>query len=381
MSKSTRAHNGMGSIRRRPDGRWEARYSTPDGRQRSVYARTEAEVTKKLRTALHDLDAGHWREPSKMRMSEWLDIWIDEYHAHSSDDTRRKYKSLSGKYILPALGTLRVATVTPIHIRRFMTGLQKCGLSPVTVRNYIRILSACFRCAIDAGLIRDNPVEGIRLPRAKTKQFCVVDREDIPAFIAASYNTPYPMELQFLLMTGLRVGELRGLRWLDCDLDAGTISVERQLHAAGDYNFSLPKYGEVRRIHLAAEAVDILRKQRKRQLEQRLEHRWRDDDITRDLVFRKKDGSAHSNHSIYDAAKAAGAEIGMPDLHPHDLRHSYAVAALRSGVDVKTVQHNLGHASAAMTLDTYAAYTDDAGKAGAAKLSNYLRKTRENTSV
>lgn len=77
--KNTRASNGMGSIRQRPDGRWEARYTTPDGRQRSVYAKTEKEVTAKLRGQLHDLDSGAWQEPSKMTVGEWLDIWLDDY--------------------------------------------------------------------------------------------------------------------------------------------------------------------------------------------------------------------------------------------------------------------------------------------------------------
>lgn len=369
-----RANNGMGSIRQRSDGRWEARYSAPDGRQRSVYAKSESEVTKKLRAALHDLDAGHWREPSKMRVSEWVDIWIDEYHAHSTEETRRKYRGLADTHYVPVLGALKVSSVTPMHVRKLMNGLHKSGLSPVTVRNDIRILRACFQCAIDAGLIRENPVDGIRLPRAQQASFSVIDRGDIPAFIAASYNTPYPMELQFLLMTGLRVGELRGLRWSDCDLDAGTVSVERQLHIDGGQRFAPPKYGEIRKIHLVGEAVEILKEQRKRQLEQRLKHGWQDDDITRDLVFRLKNGSAHNSRSVYDAVRSVGAEIGMA-LHPHDLRHSYAVAALRSGADVKTVQHNLGHASAAMTLDTYAAYTDDAGKAGAEMLSNYIKQS------
>jgi len=75
---------------------------------------------------------------------------------------------------------------------------------------------------------------------------------------------------------------------------------------------------------------------------------------------------------IYKATKAVGAALGFDNLHPHDLRHSYAVAALRSGIDVKTVQHNLGHKSATMTLDTYAAYTSDAGKVGAQKFSTYF---------
>jgi integrase len=121
--------------------------------------------------------------------------------------------------------------------------------------------------------------------------------------------------------------------------------------------------------------VDVLKRQRKRQLEQRMAAGayWIEDERTRNLVFRQRMGQPHTELSIFQAVKTAGAEIGLPELHPHDLRHSYAVAALRSGVDVKTVQHNLGHKSASITLDTYAAYTSDAGKEGAKRLSEYLK--------
>ena len=179
-----------------------------------------------------------------------------------------------------------------------------------------------------------------------------------------------------MLYTGLRIGEVHGLRWSDCDIDHGIINVERQLCILqhNTKRFTPPKYGEVRTIHLANEAIEVLQNQRKRQLEQRLAAKeWNDDEISKDLVFRLDNGAAHNASSIYHAVKAVGKAIGKPELHPHDLRHSYAIASLRSGVDIKTVQHNLGHKTSQMTLDVYAAYTEDAGKIGASKLSDYLK--------
>lgn len=378
--KNSRASNGMGSIRQRSDGRWEARYSTPDGRQRSVYAKTEKEVTAKLRQQLHDLDTGLWREPSKMRMSDWFEIWLSEYQGHNADRTVLKYRCIVNNHFVPMLGALKVTSVLPLHIRRVINNLQSSGLAPVTIKNYVRILGAAFQCAIDAGLIRENPVDGAKLPRTPPTKFTVIDRADIPAFIEAAQNTPYPNELLLMLYTGLRVGEIRGLQWGDCDLDVGTMSVERQLHPINHdlKRFTPPKYGEVRTVHLADEAVEVLRAQCRRQLEQRLASGgWEDNEITRDLVFRLGNGNPHNDRTIYKAVKAVGAAIGKPELHPHDLRHSYAIAALRSGVDVKTVQHNLGHKTSQMTLDVYAAYTEDAGKEGAVKLSSYLKNTQK----
>lgn len=376
MAKKGRANNGMGSIRQRADGRWEARYTAPNGQQKSVYAMSEAEVTKKLRGALHEIDSGAWREPSKMVMSEWLEIWLSDYQSHTTGRTIETYRCIVRKHFIPTFGMVKVGKMSQMHVRRMVADLQRDGRSASTIRHSCAILGSAMRCAVEAGLAKSNPIEGIKLPRKTKTKFEVVDREQIPAFVEAAENTPYPNELLFMLYTGVRVGEARGLKWDDVDMDAGTAHIQRQLNAVthGD-RFTPPKDGENREIHLPAEAVEVLKHQRKRQLEQRIAagDKWVEDDVTRDLVFRQPNGKAHSELSIYKACKAAGQEIGIPGLHPHDLRHSYAVAALRSGVDVKTVQHNLGHKSASITLDTYAAYTSDAGKEGAKKLSDYLK--------
>jgi integrase len=374
--KRTRANNGMGSIRQRADGRWEARYTAPNNGQKSVYGATEKEVTAKLRKKLHEIDIGAWCEPSRMTVATWLQIWLSDYQGHNTERTVRKYRCITNKHFIPVLGKMQLAKVLPLHVRRLINDMH--SLQPVTIKNYIRILSAAMQRAVEAGLIRDNPVDNAKLPRVPPANFCVIDRTLLPAFTTAANKTPYPNELLFMLMTGLRIGEIRGLQWGDCDLDAGTMHVQRQLHPANhdSQRFSEPKYGEDRIIHIPDEAVTILRNQRRLQSEQRLASgNWVDDDISHDLIFRLPDGRAHNEHTIYMAVKAAGAAIGKPELHPHDLRHSYAIAALCSGVDVKTVQHNLGHKTAQMTLDVYAAYVEDAGKEGASKLSAYLKNT------
>jgi len=376
----TRAANGMGTVRQRKDGLWEGRYTTPDGRQRSVYARTEAEVTKKLRATLHDVDTGAWKEPSRMTVGEWLEIWLRDYQGHTTGRTLETYRSVVRRHMLPVFGEVKMSKMGQIHARRMVSTMQANGKSATTIRHASGILSAAMRCAIEAGLIRDNPADGLKLPRRKKTQFEIIDREQIPAFIAAAQNTMYTNELTLMLYTGLRVGEVRGLRWDDFDVDAGTLNVQRQLHAVThNIRFGPPKDGEERVIQLAPEAVEVLKHQRKRQAEQRLAAGldWREDDISRGLIFRQRSGKAHTEVSIYWAVRTAGEEIGVPGLRPHDLRHSYAVAALRSGADVKTVQHNLGHKNASITLDTYAAYTTDAGKEGAKKLSEYLQNAQK----
>ena len=374
--KNSRASNGMGSIRQRADGRWEGRYSAPDGKQKSVYGTTEREVTAKLRATLHEIDSGAWKEPSKMTVGEWLDIWLRDYQGHTTGRTVETYKGIVERHFKSTFGDVKMSVFSQMHVRRMVADMQKKGRAASTIRHSCAILGGAMKCAIEAGIIKDNPVVGLKLPRKAKTKFTVVDRDMIPAFVEAAEQTDYPNELLFMLYTGSRVGEVRGLRWDDVDLEAGTANICRQLHAVTHgKRFAPPKDGEEREIHLPAEAVDALKRQRRRQLEQRLAagDKWVEDDISRGLVFRQTKGKAHSELSIFYATKEAGKAIGLPELHPHDLRHSYAVAALRSGVDVKTVQHNLGHKSASITLDIYAAYTTDAGKEGAKKLSEYLK--------
>ena len=376
MAKKGRANNGMGSIRQRADGRWEARYTTPDGRQKSVYGKSEAEVTKKLRGALHEIDSGAWREPSKMTVGEWLDVWVSDYCTHTAGTTLRKYRGLVESLYKPRIGSIRLSKLMPIHIQRMATQLINDGKSASTVRNYVIILGSALQSAVDAGALKESPTVKVKLPRETKKKLNIVDRESIPAFINASKDTRYPNELCFMIMTGLRLGELRGLKWDDIDLDAGTVHIQRQLHPKGTgKRLTPPKYGEDREIHIPPEAIEILKAQKKRQAEQRLAAgtEWHEDDISAGLVFRLYNGNPHSDTSLHRPISNVGQAIGLPGLHPHDLRHSYAVAALRSGADIKTVQHNLGHKSASMTLDVYAAYTNDAGKEGAKRLSEYLQ--------
>jgi integrase len=229
-------------------------------------------------------------------------------------------------------------------------------------------------CAIEAGLRNDNPVEKVKGPRLVKNEFAIVDREQIPAFIEAAKATNVPNALIFLLLTGLRASELRALQWGDVDLDAASMHIHQQIPCHGAPTFAPPKDNSVRTIELTPQAVNLLRQQRKAQAAARLAagNKWENGDLLDDLVFRSARGHFLSESVLAKATHATGAKIGIPELHPHDLRHSYAVAALRSGADIKTVQSNLGHKNAAMTLDVYAAYTTDAGKVAAEKLSKYF---------
>lgn len=377
MSKTgTRNANKMGSVRKRSDGRYEGRYTAPDGRQRSIYGTSQTTTTEALRAAMHDVDNGTWLEPSRMTLNQWFDIWLSDYQGHTTGRTVETYTAVIKRHMRPLFGSVKLADFSPIHVRRMVSSMTKSGCAPTTVKHARGILSAALNGAIEAGLIKDNAVKSVKPPRMIKRDFTIIDREQIPAFIEAAQTTKYPDALIFLLMTGVRVGEMRGLRWTDIDFENNTIRIDRQLHALSMVNREMrpPKDGESRTIHITPETTALLKAHRKTQLAQQVAAKsWLDDDITSGLVFRKANGANLDESSLQYAIEQVRAAMNLPGLRLHDLRHSYAVAALRSGIDVKTVQHNLGHKHASITLDIYASYTDDAGKTGAEKLSAYWR--------
>ena len=126
MSKSgTRAPNRMGSIRRRSDGRWEGRYTGPDGRQRSCYGKTQKEAAEALRAATHSVDAGSWLEPSTVTVAQWLAEWVRDYCGHTTQRTRDYYDRITALYIVPSLGKVRLSVLSSTHVRRMVGDLQR----------------------------------------------------------------------------------------------------------------------------------------------------------------------------------------------------------------------------------------------------------------
>lgn len=372
-----RSANNMGTVRKRPDGRWEGRYTGSDGKQHSVYAMTQKDCISALQTSLGEVNNGSWREPSKLTVAEWLDIWLKDYQTETSERTINKYRSIV-KHFNKSIGTIKLTKLASIHVRRMVKDMENDGLKASSIDNYCRIFRTAMNRAVEARIIKENPADNVKLPKPTNRHFVIIDREEIPLFLNEIKKTPYENEYAVMLLTGIRIGEVRGLKWSDINFKAGTVYIQRQLQPKNKnlQRFTLPKYKEIRLLHVAPEVIDVLKDQRRKQAEQRLAagDKWYEDDITTDLVFRKPNGKPHARGSLDRPLKKVGEAIDKPDLHPHDLRHSYAVAALRSGASIKSVQYNMGHKSSHMTVDIYARYTEDAGKTDALKLSNYLKE-------
>lgn len=385
---NTRAAQGSGTIRQREDGRWEARFTIGrdpgTGRQiqRSVYGATQQEVRKKLAEAVAALDAGNYFEPSKMTLGRWVEIWLQEYMGDKKYLTVKHYKAQCRAHIVPSLGAVKLSELTTPQIQSFYNGLQRGGMAAKSVRNVHGILTKCLSTAVQVGYLRDNPASRVTLPKVEKKEIRPLSDEQVKAFLTVSAGDEYEIILKTILFTGLREAEATGLTWDCIDFKAGTIKVCKQLQKRpqqdGGFTFAPLKSNKTRIIKPAPFVLSLLERRRREQVEQRfrageLWTGWSNAEERKTaLVFTTATGGNLSPQTVYNHYKKLARKIGAPDSRVHDLRHTFAVLSLQNGDDVKTVQGNLGHATAAFTLDVYGHVSERMKEDSAARMEAYI---------
>ena len=244
---NTRASKGSGTIRQRKDGTWEARYTvgrdpgSGKQKQKSVYGKTEAEVAQKLRTITHEIDIGTYLEPSRMSVSQWLKIWLNEYTGAVKENTLVSYRIQVEHNICPLLGAINLKNIKPHDIQRAVNSLSQ-HLSPKSVKNCYGVLHKAMSQAVMNGYIVQNPCLGVQLPRLKQKELDPLNEAEITAFLQAIKGHSNEIVFKVALFTGMREAELMGLQWRDIDFKAGTIFVHQQLlheKKVGEHSSSL----------------------------------------------------------------------------------------------------------------------------------------------
>ncbi len=383
--------SGSGTIRKKAvirNGKtytyWEARYTvgfdpgTGKQIQRSISGKTQKEVSQKLKAATTAIDAGTYQAPNKMTVGQWMDIWTSEYLGGVKPRTVDSYKSTVKNQIKPAMGAIRLESLNAHTIQGFYNTLGD-HLSAKTVKNTHGILHKALQQAVSNGYIRFNPADACIIPRAERKELHPLDESQITAFLNAIKGHRFEALFTITLFTGMREGEVLGLTWDAVDLDKGTLTINKQLQKerckGGEYRLVTTKNSKGRCITLAPFVLSLMKDVRRQQLEWRLQNAccWNN---PMDLVFTNEIGSHLMPHTVYHRFKAVVEAMGFPDVRFHDLRHSYAVAAIRAGDDVKTVQENLGHATASFTLDIYGHVTDQMKQASASRMEQFIHSVR-----
>lgn len=375
-----RRANGEGNIRKRKDGRWEGRYTagrdpeTGKAIYKNVLGRTQAEVKEKLKKAIGE---GAVLDPSKAgqyTVGQWLDTWLEDYAKPSIRPSSHKtYRGFIENHIKPAVGNIPLEKLTSMDLQRLYKKLLESGrldriearskpkgLSVKTVRNINQMISSACNCAVEQRIIATNPTKGCALPKLEKKEMKILPLDCLATFFEEAKRSGV-FELYYIdLSTGLRRGELLGLKWSDIDLKKGIIRIQRQILRQNGAVVEAPlkTKNSYRNIAIGTDTVELLR-QMKRQ-------------STSEYVFPSPAGGPISPDSILHMLQRVLKRAGLEKIPFRSLRHTFSVLALQNGVDVKTLSAMLGHYSAGFTLDTYAHVTTAMQTKAANTVSSFL---------
>jgi integrase len=229
MAQKRRGH-GEGSIKQRADGLWEARVSLEGGKRRSFYGKTRKEAQDKLRVALRDLDAGLDLSAGRQTVGQFLDHWLEDVVKPTvRPKTHYSYAQLVRLHLKPNLGHHQLGKLTPQHVQAMMRAKSTAGLSPRTVQYLRAVLRRALGQALKWGLVSRNVATLVDPPRSVKKPVAPLTAEQARAFIAFTADDRLGPLFHVAIASGLRQGELFGLRWQDVDVTAGTLYVRHAL--------------------------------------------------------------------------------------------------------------------------------------------------------
>jgi integrase len=346
-------------ITKRKDGRYMARFTvaTAEGpKRRTIYSRSYKEVERKLAEARGDAARGLVFDADNVKLGEYLDRWLPDSVADTVRPTTfERYEQIVRVHIRPALGNLKLKNVTPAHVRGLYREKLEAGLSARSVQYIHMTLHKALKQAVADGLIPRNATEAVRPPQVRREEIHPLTPEQVKTLFAAAKGDRLEALYTLAVTTGLRQGELLGLKWDDVDMESSTLQVRRTLTAAkGGPVLSAPKTkGSRRTVRLPQRAVEALRSHLERQLGEidRAGDLWQENG----LIFASEVGEPLdrrylTTHRFKPLLKRAG----LPEkTRFHDLRHTCATLLLTKNVNPKVVSEMLGHASIAITLDTY----------------------------
>lgn len=333
------------AIRRRKSGSYEAMYRDPMGRQRSKCFRTKAEARDFLAGVQSSKRAGDWTDPrlAKIRFGDFAAEWLAST-VHLKPSTQVSYEGLLRLHILPYFRKAPIGRIQRPHVQQWISALIAAGVGPGTVRNAYRVLARLLQEAENSRMIQRNPAKRIPLPKSSREEMRFLSAEQIRA-LADAIDPRHRALILMAGFTGLRWGELAGLRAEHLDLLRGTVDVREALTEAGSgVVWVVPtKTGQRRTVPLPRFLCKML-------TEQLASYPGPDG-----LVFSSTEGGPLRRNNLYSRHfKPALRRAGLDEkVRFHDLRHSAASIAIAMGANVKQVQQMLGHTSATVTLDTY----------------------------
>lgn len=365
----------------RKDGRymWRCKY---EGKQYSGYEKTAKEAEKALRNKKYELEHGIYSKASRLNMDTWFETWISTYRTNCKPTTIEVYRKTYKRYISPEFGKKQLKALKPEQIQKLLNRMAKT-YSKSVFGNINFLLYDLLDQAVKNQLIVQNPMQYTTRPATKkSEKRKALSRSETTAFLTAAESSYYYDMFRLSTLTGLRIGEVTGLQWQDVDLKKKEIHVRHTLAwiTGKGYFLQEPKSENSRRtIPLPDKAVSLLRARKIAQGKHRLSYGeyWQPLTGLPNLVFTTRYGTPIDGNNIRREMRIilAGMKEKGPDItwaSFHTLRHTFATRCIEEGMQPKTLQHILGHATLAITMDLYCDVMEDTKREEMAKIADAL---------
>lgn len=350
-------------ITQRADGRYMARFQY-DGERYTIYD-TELRVLKKKLTDLkYELEHGLFAKQDNITVSGWFNIWMKEYKEPTvKAGTVGVYRDNFRSYIEKPLGKKKLKDIRPEHIQKIYNDLNKKGYSRNTIELVSVVLSGMYKQALKNKIVTENPVPLATLPRVKKhKEPRVMTVEEQRKFLEYAKESYLNNLFILALTTGMRSGELRGLRWQDIDFKDKTLHINNTLvYVNKDYLLDTPKTPtSIREIPLIDSGIAALKRQKVKQAENRmlLGDKWQNKKGLENLVFTTMTGYPINRDMLRQELNRVIEDIqkdhqDFKHITPHTFRHTFATRCIENGMSPQVLKTILGHSKLSMTMDLY----------------------------
>ena len=354
-----------GHLRKRGQNSWAIVVDLPHtahGKRRRKwhsFRGTKSAAQAEMARILHQLQTGDYVEGSRETMDAFLRRWLVSSESRVSGKTLERYREIVETQIVPALGAIKLTKLHPSHIlEAYSYWLRegrrngKGGLSAQTVLHHHRLLHKALSQAVKWQLVARNVMDAVDPPSVEKHEMRALDESEVATLLDAANGQRLSAPVYTAAITGLRRGELVGLKWADIDFETAQLAVRRSVEQTRKgVRFKPTKSKQARTVQLSVHALEVFRKHRVAQGRERLKVGPKYNVL--DLVFPREDGSVWEPELFGKAFIGLVKRAKLGHLRLHDLRHSCASILLKAGVHVKVVSERLGHSTIAITLDLY----------------------------
>ncbi|ABY95867.1 MULTISPECIES: site-specific integrase [Thermoanaerobacter] len=338
--------------------------------------KTKKEAEKALAEIIAKIEKNEL-ELTNLTLGQFLNKWYETHcELKLAPKTLKSYKELIELYFKPYLGDIELTKLKPVMIQNYYNKLKELGLSDTTINYHHRVLKSALKKAVVWQLISKNPCDYVEPPKKNKNEITVWSINDVKKAKEIFKDTPIYLHFMLALYTGMRIGEICGLKWEDIDFNNKTCTVKRQYQQVGGKEIIKEPKSEtsIRVIPLHSDVIEVLKEEKKKQLQNRMLLGEKYNKKYEGYISVWEDGRMKTPEYVSKKfSKILKAYPELPQIRFHDLRHSCASFLVQAGVPMKVVSEILGHSQIGITMDLYSHVLLDSKKEAIKKLEEYLQ--------